>query len=69
MKTDQATRYHRCYEAGMTLIELMIATAVGLGVIGAALSMLVMSQKATTVNEQVGGDTTECQNGDGNAGS
>lgn len=53
MKTDQATRYHRCCEAGMTLIELMIATAVGLGVIGAALSMLVMSQKATTVNEQV----------------
>jgi type IV pilus assembly protein PilW len=37
----------------MTLIELMIAAAVGLGVIGAALSMLVMSQKATTVNEQV----------------
>lgn len=37
----------------MTLIELMIAAAVGLGVIGAALSMLVMSQKATTANEQV----------------
>ncbi len=53
MNTDQATRYHRGCEDGMTLIELMIAAAVGLGVIGAALSMLVMSQKATTVNEQV----------------
>jgi type IV pilus assembly protein PilW len=53
MKTDQTTRYHLRCESGMTLIELMIAAAVGLGVIGAALSMLVMSQKATTVNEQV----------------
>ena len=53
MKTEQATRCHRNCEAGMTLIELMIAAAVGLGVIGAALSMLVMSQKATTANEQV----------------
>ena len=53
MNTDQATRHHLRCEAGMTLIELMIAAAVGLGVIGAALSMLVMSQKATTVNEQV----------------
>ncbi|MBS0151460.1 MAG: PilW family protein [Nitrospira sp.] len=53
MKIDRATRCPLSYEAGMTLIELMIAAAVGLGVIGAALSMLVMSQKATTVNEQV----------------
>lgn len=53
MKAEQAIRCHRNCEAGMTLIELMIAAAVGLGVIGAALSMLVMSQKATTANEQV----------------
>jgi type IV pilus assembly protein PilW len=53
MKTDWAITRHVNREAGMTLIELMIAAAVGLGVIGAALSMLVMSQKATRINEQV----------------
>jgi len=53
MNTDRAARSQVKHEAGMTLVELMIAAAVGLGVIGAALSMLVMSQKATRVNEQV----------------
>jgi len=53
MRTDRVIRCCVSHEAGMTLIELLIATAVGLGVIGAALSMLVMSQKATAVNDQV----------------
>ncbi|MBH0209256.1 MAG: hypothetical protein HP495_12260 [Nitrospira sp.] len=53
MRTDRTTRYDMRHEAGLTLIEVLIAVTVGLGVIAAALSMLVMSQKATTVNEQV----------------
>lgn len=53
MQRDRVTRYHMNHAAGMTLIEVMIAVTVGLGVIAAGLSMLVMSQKATTVNEQV----------------
>jgi type IV pilus assembly protein PilW len=53
MGSDRVTRSHMNQAAGMTLIEVMIAVTVGLGVIAAGLSMLVMSQKATTVNEQV----------------
>lgn len=53
MKTDKAPRGHIHHESGLTLIELMIAVSVGLVIIGAAFSMLIMNQKATTVNEQV----------------
>jgi type IV pilus assembly protein PilW len=53
MKTDRAPRGHSNDESGLTLIELMIAVSVGLVIIGAAFSMLIMNQKATTVNDQV----------------
>ena len=53
MSTDRASRSRVSQESGLTLIELMVALAVGLVIIGAAFSMLVMSQKATTVNDQV----------------
>lgn len=53
MNTDRASRGPITHESGLTLIELMIALVVGLVIIGAAFSMLVMSQKATMVNDQV----------------
>ncbi len=53
MTTDRGPSRHMHQEAGLTLIELMIAVVVGLAISGAAMSMLVMSQKATIVNDQV----------------
>lgn len=53
MKTDLPLRNMMRNEAGMTILELMVATAVTLMVVGAALSMLIMTDKATVTTGQV----------------
>jgi type IV pilus assembly protein PilW len=53
VKTDMSPRDSMKNEAGMTLIEVMIAVVITLVIIAAAFSMLILSQKTTIVTGQV----------------